>query len=562
MNKNLKRIVAALLGVMMAGSVFVGCSSTGKESSSKSEGSSSKQEEQSSTGEEAPEGDSKLIAPDGGKLSIYTGIPVGAVQSGMTSLSEHSVVKQMEKETGITFSFVHPPEGDDGTFFNTTIASGQYPDIFNDGFGNYPGNVVAAINDGVLISMNDLIEKHAPNYLAKIESKGTEVAKNMVSDTGEHVRFGSPFNDEALETRQHTGLVMRKDWLEELGLQPPRTIDELTSVLLEFKDKKGATDPFAVGRIKEWIHGHGNAIAGTFGVMNNGYQVDENGKVFYSRVQEGYKEYLTLMNDWLSKGIITRDYVNRTLSDANKLLYSGKAGMAHIGNWETREAIELGKLEDPNFDLIGIQFPRKSDPEAPYNLGSPNISGTDGTSWHISSACKDPELAIKFLDYLYLPETQLLTTWGVGDLGDGTRTFDEVDGRRVFSDFINNNPEMPFNTFRFVYTLQNFMIEWDAEMQRQQYNAPQNEQCWVAWSYNTDGSGKVHDTITLTADEAKTFAKNKTKMDTYGDEMTYKFILGDEPLDKFGDFVKALEGMGLAENVAIQQAAEDRWKQR
>ena len=50
-----------------------------------------------------------------------------------------------------------------------------------------------------------------------------------------------------------------------------------------------------------------------------------------------------------------------------------------------------------------------------------------------------------------------------------------------------------------------------------------------------------------------------TDIQTYQQEMFYKFILGDESLDNYDAFVEQLESMGIDEVVAVKQAQYDRF---
>ena len=52
------------------------------------------------------------------------------------------------------------------------------------------------------------------------------------------------------------------------------------------------------------------------------------------------------------------------------------------------------------------------------------------------------------------------------------------------------------------------------------------------------------------------------EINTYRDEMTLKFILGDESLDKFDDYVKTLYDLGLERALEIQNAALERYNAR
>ena len=94
------------------------------------------------------------LTTDKETLTIYCEFNA-AQQSVYKSLDEHPVVKQIEEETGIDLQFMHPPVNDDGTFFNTTIASGNWPDLwYTDKFQTtYPGGVEGAMDDELLLNV-------------------------------------------------------------------------------------------------------------------------------------------------------------------------------------------------------------------------------------------------------------------------------------------------------------------------------------------------------------------------------------------------------------------------
>ena len=505
-------------------------------------------------------------------LSVYAGLPSGARQAGMATMAEHTAIQELVRRTGVNLEFYHSPENDDGTYFNTLVASGDWPDIFRSNFDSYPGQIVGAIEDGIIIDYTDLVYKYAPNFLYTIGSRGEQARKNVISDDGMIIRVLCEINDvgipgedyPGLEGMQHTGLIVRKDWLDELNLEVPRTIDEVTNMLIAFRDQKGAEVPYAMGKLlTEWIYDNGNNFASAFGVSIRGYQV-EDGKVFYGRATPEYKEFIKLLANWYSEGLIDSDFISRTLEDARKMFINGRSGMVTVGNWEVREVQQLGEMEDPNFDIIAIQTPRLTDPDAEIDLSWPYTSGNGGVTMHISSTCEDQVLAMKWIDNLYTQDTLELMTWGVGELPDGNVTYFINDkGQHQFSDFINNNPLQPFNTFRFVYTYQDFQSSYDIDMQKNQYNSPRNIQAWEAWSYNVTNTGRLPDGITRTADEATEFSEIENRVKTYSDEMILKFIFGEEDLEAgFDGFVQQMYDLGLQKAIDINQAAYDRYNNR
>ena len=107
---------------------------------------------------------------------------------------------------------------------------------------------------------------------------------------------------------------MRADWLEELNMDVPETIDDWHEMLVAFRDEMGADVPLILPKSGR----SGNSIfVSAFGVGSGFYQVD--GKVQFGPIQDGFKEYLTLMNQWYNEGLLDPDFA-ATSSD-NQLLF-------------------------------------------------------------------------------------------------------------------------------------------------------------------------------------------------------------------------------------------------
>ena len=81
--------------------------------------------------------------------------------------------KEVMKRTNTDIEFQHVSAAHDGVLsegFNILIASGDYPDIIEYKWTAYPGGPQAAIDDGVIIPLNDIFEKYCPNITAFLES--------------------------------------------------------------------------------------------------------------------------------------------------------------------------------------------------------------------------------------------------------------------------------------------------------------------------------------------------------------------------------------------------------
>lgn len=65
--------------------------------------------------------------------------------------------------------------------------------------------------------------------------------------------------------------------------------------------------------------------------------------------------------------------------------------------------------------------------------------------------------------------------------------------------------------------------------------------------------------VIATQEESDLISTKMTDIQTYQQEMFYKFILGDESLDNYDAFVEQLKSMGIDEVVAVKQAQYDRF---
>lgn len=136
------------------------------------------------------------------------------------------------------------------------------------------------------------------------------------------------------------GPVIRKDWLDELGLPVPETIDEWTTTLKAFKEKKGAAAPISfVGKPRVFNELGNGAFIGAFGVTRDFYL--EDGKVKFGPAEPGYKEFLSLFHQWYADGLLDKDVatVDSKVMDAN--ITSGATG----ATWLTQAGVSAsGRL--------------------------------------------------------------------------------------------------------------------------------------------------------------------------------------------------------------------------
>lgn len=512
----------------------------------------------------ADETDGKIADGDV-TLTIYCSFPDNA-RSHYKDLGDNPVVQKIEEMTGLNLEFVHAPAGDDGSFFQQLIASGELPDLFatSQFQTKYPGGVEGAMNDGVLMKVDDLIEEYAVNFNRWVEErKETDpmIENKIRSDDGTIVKFGTiwlpPFDDGKI----WYGMIARKDLLDKYGLESPVTLEEYTNVLRTFKEN-GIEVPLALSKFEEGAGSSvlaDNPIAGAFGVGINEFQLGEDGKVHYSRTMDGYKDFLLQLNSWASEGLIDNDFISRSLSESTKLFQNGTAGMVFEHSITIKGDLTAGKAIDPDYDVVATEYPRINADDKLHMTHM--VSSVNSYSWQVASTCKHPVEAVKFVDFLMRDDIVRMTAWGTEESGTYT---EDADGNRTYTDFVLNNPDgLEYATVRDLYACAPFQIKYDQQQEEQMYTLPQDTGSWPIWAKNNDNAWRLPTWVSLTTEESNEMASIKTKMNNYADEMVYKFIFGEESIeDEWPTFVQTLKDLGSERGEEIYQAAYDRYLER
>ena len=84
--------------------------------------------------------------------------------SHVNNTGDSEVYMTLMKETGVDVVFIHPPEGEHRERFLALLNEAILPDIITHDFVNdYAGGVEQALNDGVIVALNDMIDQYCPN---------------------------------------------------------------------------------------------------------------------------------------------------------------------------------------------------------------------------------------------------------------------------------------------------------------------------------------------------------------------------------------------------------------
>ena len=175
-----------------------------------------------------------LCEPGEVEFSLFTSAG-GMGGTSVETLDIYPSFQQAEKATGIKMTYnLAAPEATE-TKLNLIVASGDFPTFFTGLDMYYVSGRSAAIEDGVVTDLAPYLDECAPDYMNFVD-ENPGMKKLISTDEGE-IPFVAP-----KAAASYSGLSIRKDWLDDLGLEVPQTYDELTDVLDAFKKAYGCSD--------------------------------------------------------------------------------------------------------------------------------------------------------------------------------------------------------------------------------------------------------------------------------------------------------------------------------
>lgn len=464
--------------------------------------------------------------------------------------------QEMEKATGVKTEFTLVNAEMAGEQFNLMVATGDYCDLMHDVDTNYVGGLDTAYEEGVIITIDDLIDTWMPNYKAELMSEDVFL-QDLTSNQGNLYQFSILRHEASLPDY---GLMIRQDWLDQISMERPETYDEYYEVLTAFKNELGASAPMMLSNSGSY---QGNFFASGFGingsVVNGGkpfYQ--EEGEVKYGPMEEGYKKYLETMAKWYAEGLIYKDfytYVESNTMPPDDLVVGNQMGLfgANIQDIPNRYSSVVG--DNSEIVLVGAYDPVEQKGDITH-FGQ-DRGASAGGGYCVSTACEDLELVARWADYIYSPEGQLLSNFGV----EGETFEYNEEGEPELTDLVLHNPDgMPDMLAITKYTTFNLVgVQNDFRMYKEFTDAQ-----WEAgeiWSM-ADDACTIPMNCQMTTEESAVFSAAYSDIATYVGQVTLQIILGEEDISIWDEYVANIENMGIDTCIAQQQSALDRYYEK
>ncbi len=460
--------------------------------------------------------------------------------------------QQMQERTGVTIEWQCPNRQTAAENFNLMIASGDWTDMVTGLGGMYTTGLNGALEEGIIQDLTEVIQESMPAY-QNVLASNKEYTVDTKLDDG---RIAAIYGLQAEGYPASVGMAIRKDWLDDLGMDLPRTYDEYHDVLTAFKSEKGATSPLLIsasGTENNNFWFTGNGVAGTLDQTRGlypFYQVD--GEVHFSVTEQGFRDTIEMLSQWYEEGLIYKDFMSGDMMTSMNMAMTGETGLY---------TTFLTTLSNPDSATGGQAWPalmplKQEGDEIHFGLDHSLVEGVSAGTC-ITATAADTELCARWLDYLYTADGQLLANYGVEGV-----SFEYVDGKPQLMDIVLNNPTYGTNIALNYYALNIAIGLLDWSRTTVTYTDAQNAALEI-WSEG-DNAYNYPANVTMTIQESEEFNRTYSDISTNVSENVLAFITGSRPLtdESWNEFVSGIEGMGIEKCVEIKQAALDRYLSR
>lgn len=338
--------------------------------------------------------------------------------SHVSNTGDSQVYKELIERTDVDVFFIHPPKGEHRERFLALLNGQKLPDIITHDFVNdYAGGVEKALNDRVIIPLNDIIDNHCP-YLKQYLIENPEIKKMISTKDGRIFCF--PSIQQERHIRTYMGPFIRKDYLDGIDLEIPETVDEWYQVMNTLKIELGVVPlSFYGGKIIDT-----NFLIGAYGISWDFYL--EDGKVKFGPLEDGFCEFMQTFKKWYDEGLISTG----VFTDSHKT-YTAKAKRGAIGIYvDYVSSLANYQNEISGAEFYAINYPVLEVGDTPFS-GHIAPVFVPYSSCYISINNNDIVATAKLLDYAYSKEGNLLFNFGIEGV-----SYNLVDGLPYYTDEI------------------------------------------------------------------------------------------------------------------------------
>ncbi len=335
------------------------------------------------------------------------------------------VIQKIEEINNIEIEFVAAPGGteEQDQKLNLMISTGEQLDLvtMTQGIGTLQ---LQWARDGAVLPFDDYVtaEKY-PNLNSILNA---DLYKQYKIDGKSY------FQPMPLEAGNR-GYIIRKDWLDKLGLEIPTTLDEYYEVLKAFvtqdPDGNGKDDTYGFFVSEPYGSNSFGYIARSFvncGCWGGDWVELPDGSITQFVASDYAKDTFKFIKKCYDEGLFNKSFVNEKDAEGKMedLMVQGKLGISDVTNITSF----TNRFADAGVDVELAYLPPLKTQD-----GEQGTLPHSGGSWafHVlPKTCSNPEKVLEFLEWCHTEEGRELTMYGI----EGTHfsNCEKTESGRVF----------------------------------------------------------------------------------------------------------------------------------
>lgn len=437
------------------------------------------------------------------------------------------------------------------------LASGDLPDAF---FGSICLTATdVAQNKSYFVDLTDKVQ-NMPNLQAAMEA---EPELRAVCTDRDGKIYSLPKKLPLRPEVCGNSLYINKTWLDNLGLEVPTTLDELTTVLKAFATEDADGDGDATNEIPYCNYASNTLLSGDlrnilfmYGTMvsraDNYMGLNSEGNPVFMPMQENYKESVIWMHDLYESGVLDPEYFTQDSSMYTaKVQAEGGSQVGLVSGW-TADA-QAGVNVD---EFVLLEALEGYDGTHYVENASNNLDITD-RELLITTKCENPELLLEWADDFYTDLVSLQTYYGsipdqIQENEDGTyEVLVPSDGSSL-------------DTSAWSYSMRDFGPKYMTDEFTEKVILPEDQGDGVKLAEDAVNGKYVTTDKNVGLPVLQYTEEELNRMNTLGTDI-YKYceaeyahwVVDGGIEDEWDSYIEQLKQMGVEELISIQEGAYD-----
>lgn len=440
---------------------------------------------------------------------------------------------------------------------NVTLASGDLPDVI-------PVNATQLkqlADSDQIMDMTELYETYASPMTKEVLLQEGTSAFDAATFDGKLMAI--PQLESSIERSMY--IWIRTDWLEKLGLAPPKTMADVLAISKAFTendpDGNGVQDTYGLGVTKD-LWGGAMGLEGFMAGYNaypNIWIEDDSGKLVFGSIQPEVKKALQVLQEMSRNGQIDQEFGIKDGGKVSEQISAGKIGMEYGEQWNSIWPLQLNRDNDPNAQWQAFPIVSESGeaPKVPLKFSTTRFFAVKKDAAHPEAVIKMFNLHLEknwgktaeFDKYFAPPEAE--SVWQLSPVTPypvmkNVDAFREIDAARKAGDFSKLTGEAK--------TIQEKLEAYES-------GSSEGFALW-GWEriYGEQGSMGIADQYDkndqflqekFVGAPTPTMVERKTTLEKMQNEVFVKIILGEsiDTFDRFVDDWKKLGGDQITQEV-------------